>query len=115
MTGIEELLARLAPLRRQDLMAWIEQELVVPEGPGQAPGVSELGFSEDACVRVRLLCTLRYELEIDADALPVVLSLLDQVHDARRRLRALAGAVAAQDQAVREAVIATLRGPDSGG
>ena len=63
-------------------------------------------------MRIRLLCTLRYELEIDPEALPVVVSLLDQLHDAQRRLHALAGAIAAQDQAVREAVIAALQGPD---
>jgi chaperone modulatory protein CbpM len=106
MTGIDELLATTAKLRREDLMAWIAEELVVPAGPAEAPS-----FAEDACWRVRLLCTLRYELEIDSDALPVVMSLLDQLHDTRRRLRALAGAVAAQDPAVREAIIAALRGP----
>jgi chaperone modulatory protein CbpM len=107
MTGIDELLVTMAKLRREDLMAWIAEELVVPGGSMEAPS-----FSEEACVRVRLLCTLRYELEIDAEALPVVVSLLDQLHDAQRRLRALAGAVAAQDQAVREAIIETLRGSD---
>ena len=106
MTSIEELLAGNAPLRREDLAAWIEEELVVAGGTAEAPR-----FSEEASVRVRLLCTLRYELDIDAEALPVVVSLLDQLHDTQRRLRALAGAVAAQDQAVREAIIATLRGP----
>jgi chaperone modulatory protein CbpM len=110
MTGIEELLAAMAGLRHEDLMAWIAEELVVPAGPAESPS-----FSEDACVRVRLLCTLRYELEIDADALPVVMSLLDQLHDTQRRLQALAGAVAAQDQAVREAIIATLRRRDNPG
>lgn len=108
MTGIEELLAGNAPLRREDLVAWVEEQLVVPEGTAEAPR-----FSEEAWVRVRLLCTLRYELDIDAEVLPVVVSLLDQLHDTQRRLRALAGAVAAQDQAVREAIIATLRGPDA--
>ena len=110
MTGIEELLASNALLRREDLMAWIDEALVVAEGMPDAPS-----FPEQARVRVRLLCTLRYELELDADALPVVMSLLDQLHDAQLRLRALAGAVAAQDQAVREAIIATLRGPGNSG
>ena len=108
MMGIEELLASLAPLRREDLAAWIAEELVMAEGTAEAPH-----FSPAACGRVRLLCTLRYELEIDTETLPVVVSLLDQLHDAQLRLRALAGAVAAQDQAVREAIIAALRGPGS--
>ena len=107
-TGIEDLLASTAQLRRDDLIAWINEELVVPEGPAETPS-----FSDEARVRVRLLCRLRYDLDIDAEALPVVVSLLDQLHDAQYRLRALAGAVAAQDQAVREAIIAVLRGPAS--
>ncbi|MDE2334659.1 MAG: hypothetical protein KGK10_08985 [Rhodospirillales bacterium] len=107
MTGIEDLLAAHAPLRRDDLMAWIAEALVVPEGTPDSPS-----FSSEARGRVRLLCTLRYELDLDADALPVVMSLLDQLHDTQRRLRALASAVAAQDQPVREAIIAALHGPD---
>lgn len=108
MRGIEELLAEFAVLRREDLLVWIAEEMVRPEGPAEAPG-----FSEEARGRVRLLCTLRYELEIETGSLPVVMSLLDQLHDTRRQLRALAGAVTAQDQAVREAIIAALqeRGP----
>lgn len=105
MRGIEELLAEFAVLRREDLMAWIAEEMVQPEGPPEAPG-----FSEQECGRVRLLCTLRYELDIETTALPVVMSLLDQLHDAQRRLNALAGAVAAQDRAVRETIIAVLQG-----
>jgi chaperone modulatory protein CbpM len=106
--GIDDLLAALAQLRREDLMAWIAEELVVPAGAPDAPA-----FPREIVVRVRLLCTLRYELEIDPDALPVVVSLLDQLHDTRHRLRALAAAVAARDQAVQDAIIATLRGTDN--
>lgn len=104
MKGIEALLADFAVLRREDLLVWVAEDMVVADGPPDAPV-----FSEEACIRVRLLCTLRYELEIETGALPVVMSLLDQLHDAQGRLSALAAAVAAQDQAVREAVIAALQ------
>ncbi len=109
MMGIDDLLSSLAPLTREDLMAWIAEELVLPEGAPEAPA-----FPAETYVRVRLLCTLRYELEIDPDALPVVVSLLDQLHETRRRLRALASAIAAGDQAVQDAIIATLRGAGPG-
>lgn len=109
MTGIEELLASMAPLRREDLTAWIEEALVVPAGPPDAPD-----FSTEERARVRLLCTLRYELDIDAEALPVIVSLLDQLHETRRRLRALAGAVTAQDDAVRQAILEWLRAEEAG-
>jgi chaperone modulatory protein CbpM len=51
---------------------------------------------------------LHYELEIDADTMPVVLSLIDQLYDTRQKLLSLTTAVVAQDQAVREAIIGAM-------
>ena len=58
---------------------------------------------------MRLICTLHYEHEIDADALAVVLSLVDQLYDARQRLLSLTAAVATQDKDVQTAIISALR------
>jgi chaperone modulatory protein CbpM len=63
--------------------------------------------------RVRLICTLHYELEIDPETLPVVLSLVDQLYDTRQRLLSLTAAVAAQDQAVQAAILAAME-PNGG-
>lgn len=103
MTRIEELVETIAELRRGDLEAWIGDDLVTARREGDA-----LRFTEMECARVRLICTLRYDLEVDPDTLPVVLSLLDQLYDTRRKLRRLSAAVAAQDEAVRAAVVAVL-------
>jgi chaperone modulatory protein CbpM len=65
------------------------------------------------CARVRLICTLHYELEIDVDTLPVVLSLVDQLYDTRQRLLSLTAAIAAQDPNVQAAIIAALE-PNAG-
>jgi chaperone modulatory protein CbpM len=54
---------------------------------------------------VRLICSLRYDMDVEPGTLPVVLSLMDQLYDTRRRLNALGAAVAAQDSAVREAIL----------
>ena len=56
----------------------------------------------------RLICTLHYELEIDAGTLPVVLSLIDQLYDTRQRLLSLTAAVTAQNQNVQAAIIAAM-------
>ena len=61
------------------------------------------------CARVRLICTLHYELEIEAETLPVVLSLVDQLYDTRQRLLSLTAALAAQDKAVQTAIIAAMK------
>jgi chaperone modulatory protein CbpM len=103
MTHIDDLVAAIFALQRGDLEAWVREELVVPQ---REEGT--LLFSDMECARVRLICTLHYELEIEADALPVVLSLVDQLYDTRQRLLSLTAAVTAQDKTVQTAIIAAL-------
>jgi len=110
MMAIDDLLATIPSLQRGDLEGWIRDELVVPE---QDAGLS---FSDMECARVRLICTLTYELEIDSSALPVVLSLLDQLYDTRQRLLSLTHAITSQDKAIQAAIIAAMTpGGDSAG
>ena len=101
--------ATISALRRSDLEAWIREELVVPRHEARTPL-----FTTMECARVKFICTLHYELEIDLETLPVVLSLVDQLYDTRQRLLSLAAAIAAQDQTVQAAIIAALE-PDDGG
>ena len=103
MMRVDDLVAAIAALQRRDLEAWIREELVVPR---QDAGT--LLFSEMECARVRLICTLHYELEIDAGTLPVVLSLVDQLYDTRQRLLSLTAAVASQDKTVQAAIISAM-------
>jgi len=103
MTRIEDLVEAIARLQRGDLDAWISEDLVSARRDGDV-----LHFTEMECARVRLICTLRYDLEIDADTLPVVLSLVDQLYDTRRKLLSLSAAVAAQDEPVRAAIVAAM-------
>ena len=101
MMRVDELVATIPSLQRSDLEAWIRDALVAPEA-------ETLLFGEMECARVRLICTLHYELEIGADTLPVVLSLVDQLYDTRQRLLSLTAAVAAQDKEVQAAIIAAM-------
>lgn len=103
MTPVDDLLAAISTLRRDDIETWIREGLVAPH---QEAGT--LHFTDMECARVRLICTLHYELEIDADMLPMVLSLVDQLYDTRQRLLSLTAAVAAQDQNVQAAILAAL-------
>jgi chaperone modulatory protein CbpM len=103
MMTIDDLLATISTLQRRDLECWISDELVVPQ---QDAGL--LLFSDMECARIRFICTLSYELDIDSGTLPVVLSLLDQLYDTRQRLLSLTRAVAVQDKAVQAAIIATM-------
>lgn len=88
MITIEILVATLAGLQRPDLERWISNEWVRPDGHA-----SDYHFREIDVARVRLIKELRDEMRVNEEALPVVLSLLDQLYDQRRRMRELGDAL----------------------
>ena len=88
MISIEALVRQLSGLQRQDLERWVLNEWVRPDGY-----VGHYVFREIDVARVRLIQELRDEMKINEDALPVVLSLLDQVYDLRRRMSELSDAL----------------------
>ncbi|TNF21426.1 MAG: MerR family transcriptional regulator [Rhodobacteraceae bacterium] len=95
-----DVVARVARVELRELRLWVREGWVKPaEGEG-GPLFDDLDVA-----RVRLLCDLRKEMALPDDALPVVLSLLDQLHGLRRDLRDLAGAVDAQSEEVRQAIV----------
>lgn len=83
-----ELIALIGPTLGTDLDEWIARGWVRPDA-----GDPEPRFAEIDVARVQLLCELRQDCEVNDGALPIVLSLLDQVHGLRRALRALTEAV----------------------
>jgi chaperone modulatory protein CbpM len=103
MMAIDDLVAAISALQRSDLEGWIREELVAPRRDA-----GTLLFSDMECARVRLICSLHYDLEIDAGTLPVVLSLIDQLYGTRQRLLSLTAAVAAQDKTIQAAIIAAM-------
>jgi chaperone modulatory protein CbpM len=84
MITVEVLVSQLAGLQRQDLERWIGFDWVRADGE---PG--HYVFREIDVARVRLILSLRDEMQVNEEALPVVLSLLDQLYDLRRRMREL--------------------------
>ena len=88
MITIEILVTRVPGLQRAHLERWIASGWVRPEG---AAGRYE--FREIDVARVQLIRELHDELDVNEDAMPVVLSLLDQLYDTRRRLRELSDAL----------------------
>lgn len=67
-------------LRLEDLQSWINEGHVRPERRG-----NDLTFTEIDVERVRLILRVRDEMAVNEKALPVVLSLLDQLYELRRR------------------------------
>jgi chaperone modulatory protein CbpM len=98
-----ETVCRLTALEPRELERWIEARWVIPEG-----GAGAWVFREVDVARVRLILELRNDLEIDEAAMPVVLRLLDQLYEIRRRMKALAEALGTLPDEHRAAVEALL-------
>ena len=105
MIRFEAVVAQIPGLPAPELTDWIARGWVRPEGAG----VSEWVFAEIDVARVRLLCDLRLRMQLDEDALTLVLSLLDQVYGLRGALGAVVRALDSQPPEVRAAVLAALQ------
>lgn len=92
-------------LRETELVGWVERGWVRPEGD-QPDWV----FQDIDVARVRLIHDFRHTMAVPEDAMPLVLSLLDQVYTLRGQMRAIARAIEDQPEAVRAAILGALRG-----
>ena len=105
MIAENELIEAVGNLEADALRRWIDLGWVLPHRDGES-----LLFDASDVARVRLICELRYELRIEEDSLSVVLSLMDQLYEARCRLKALLSAVDAQPEHVRAGITARVKG-----
>ncbi len=107
-TAVLALFPDLGPPVIEDWIArgWVRAEGATPE---------EWVFVDIDIARIRLIRELRVDLEVGEDALPLVLSLLDQVYGLRRTLKAMVHALEGQPPDVREALLAVLAEPPRGG
>ena len=85
---IDSVCIEVRGLARDQLERWITLAWVRPDG---APGTYM--FREIDVARVRLIHELREEMRVDDDAVPLVLSLMDQLYEERRRMRRLRDAL----------------------
>src|SRR5262245_10234637 len=100
-----ELIAQFIYLERQVLLTWIEEGVI-------SPSRDEEGYLFDRVdeSRVALACDLHYRMGLDHASLPVILSLIDQLHDTRHHLRALTRAVAEQPETIRQEITRRMTG-----
>ena len=95
----EDLVVQVEQLSVQRLHKWIRLGWVRPERREGTPVYHEVDVA-----RVRLLRDMEHELEFDEDTVPLVLSLLDQIHGLRNELRSLAAAIEEQPETLRERI-----------
>jgi chaperone modulatory protein CbpM len=82
MITINSLSVTISGLDPDDLQRWIDNAWVRPDG---APGAYH--FHDIDVARLRLILQLRDDMGLDEAAMPVVLSLLDQLYETRRQIR----------------------------
>lgn len=99
MKRLEDVLGELHALGRTEILTWIEAEWVRPERDAVGPRFAPVDLA-----RLRLIKELRDDLEIGPEAMPVVLSLVDEMYTLRRHLAALARAVGETPAEVRMTV-----------
>ena len=107
MISDTELVDVIEGLKADTLQRWIDQGWVLPQRDNET-----LRFDPSDVARVRLIYELHYELCIEESSLPVILSLMDQLYSARRSLRELLSAVAAQPEAIRKQISSHLQTSD---
>jgi chaperone modulatory protein CbpM len=100
-----ELIAQCTHLEHHVLMMWIEEGVIAPHHDREGYLFDRVDES-----RVALACDLHYRMGLDHASLPVILSLIDQLHDVRHHLRALTCAVAEQPQAVQQEITRRMAG-----
>lgn len=96
-------IVRICRIEKVELTTWIEQSWVRPQQTPEGPQFDEVDEA-----RIALIRDLR-DLMVNDEAMPVVLSLLDQVYAARRLLRCVDAAVTRLPEPLRQQVRAQLR------
>lgn len=91
-----EVVAEVETVTLHRLRLWVRQGWVLPTAGKGGPF-----YDETDLARIRLVCQLTGEMNLNDDAVPVVLSLMDQLYGMRREFKALAQAVAEQPTEVR--------------
>lgn len=89
-------------LRR--LRLWVRNGWILPLSGEEGPLFDDMDVA-----RVRLVCQLKDVLNLNAEGIGIVLSLLDQLYGVRRDLNTLEAAIEQQPRAVRRQILETVR------
>ena len=100
MIRITAVLAEFDDLAEPELTDWIARGWIQPEREDSGAYV----FDAIDVARIGLIRDLRHAMAIEAETLPLVLSLVDQVYGLRRALRRMAVALHDQPEELREVI-----------
>ncbi|MEW5420564.1 hypothetical protein [Amorphus sp. 3PC139-8] len=99
----EQVVAAVETLTMERLHAWVREGWIVP-----ASGETFVTYTEIDVARVRLVCDLTDTLAVGEEAVPVILSLIDQVHGLRSELKRIVAAIEQQPEPVKHAILSRI-------
>lgn len=99
----EELIATITRLTSDRLTEYLAAEIVIPEQSDQGVVYHSIDVA-----RLELACELHEQYDMEADALSMMISLIDQMHGLRAELRQVLNALEAQPEPVRQKVIEVI-------
>lgn len=108
MISEKHLIETVTELTLEDLQRWLDKGLVQPKRRAGARFYREIDVA-----RVRLIVEMREDFEVHADNIPLVMSLIDQIHGLRHQLRRLASAIDRQPESIRHDIRRDLESGDS--
>lgn len=100
----EEVIMTVTRLTRAQLDRYIDAQLVRPLRAEEG-----VFFSEVDIARLELVCDLSEDLDLDEIAVGIVLSLVDQLHEARRDLSILAEVIETLPEDLRRRIETTMQ------
>lgn len=110
---LEAIAALFPDLDVIELTTWIEHRWVRPQHDDVTGGEGNVWTFHDIDIaRVRLIYDLRRNLDVPEDTLPMMLSLLDQLYDLRRKLSAVSIAIEDHPPELRDQILAIIRASD---
>lgn len=105
MKTLTEVVVMVGRIDRVELNRWIDRGWVMPvKGRDEEPV-----FSEADIARIQMICDVRYDLLVEEETVPLVLSLLDQIYALRHQRNSLSDAIRRQPEEVRTAILDRLR------
>ncbi|MBI6628259.1 hypothetical protein [Pontibaca salina] len=98
-----QLVRTIDRLTESQLTTFIQAEIITPVQTDSGPAFREIDVA-----RLNLLCELSDEFDLNEDALGMIMSLVDQLHSARRDLRNIVTALKRENTDVQRRIASAL-------
>lgn len=108
---IDAIVALFPDLDSAELTLWVGRRWVEPDVEAGRDALDEAAwrFDEIDVARVRMIYDLRRDLDVSPEAIPLILSLVDQIYELRCAMHRVAGALEEQSGDVRDAILGAVR------